>query len=310
MRGKTPRFANRAVVVQSWYVALRSERLRPGERVGADLFNRRLVLWRDKAGRPHAFDADCPHLGADLSEGKVAGNVLRCAFHGWCIDARGQSVGRPERRTRSYPVQERWGLVWVFNGAEPTFELPDMPGGPDMSGEGRVWRFRLPRQRIRCHPHLVIGNGLDAVHFETLHGFDLSEEPTFRISDPHRVSLRIRGRPRSKRMRWLTGTTRRDLRATFTAVGGSIAWATVEEPERFHVLFTGRTDPEGACITQTVVFLHRLRPDYVAQAFAAFYMLLVDDHRILDTLRFSRNFTEDDAHMAAFAACIDEMDVW
>ena len=57
-------------------------------------------------------------------------------------------------------------------------------------------------------------------------------------------------------------------------------------------------------------FLHSLRPAYVARAFASFYMLLKDDHRILDTLQFSRNFTEDDAHMAAFATCIDEMDVW
>ena len=310
MHGNVPRFANPTVTVQSWYVAQRSKALPRGRVLGLQLLNRRLVFFRDTRGAVHALDARCPHLGADLGEGSVRGDMLRCTFHGWCFDGGGQCVDAPkhemvpQRRVRSYPVRERWGLIWIFNGPEATFELPDVPGG------GRVWTVRTPPQRIRCHPHLVIGNGLDAVHFDVLHGFEFTEEPRLEVAAPNTVTLHIRGRPRSKRMQWATRTTRRDLVASFTAIGGSMAWATVEEPLRFHVLFTGRTDEEGGCVTQTVGFLRSRNPLYVARAFATLYMLLKDDHCILDTLQFSRSFTALDAQMEAYASSIDEMELW
>jgi hypothetical protein len=50
---------------------------------------------------------------------------------------------------------ERWGFVWVFNGPTPRFDLPS-------TEPGIQWRaFALPPQTIRCHPHLVLANGLD-----------------------------------------------------------------------------------------------------------------------------------------------------
>ena len=67
-------FNNPAVVVQSWYVAGRSESLPRGKVRSFDLGNRRIAVYRDTAGVLHALDARCPHLGADLGHGRVVGN--------------------------------------------------------------------------------------------------------------------------------------------------------------------------------------------------------------------------------------------
>ena len=40
---------------------------------GASLLGEDLVLWRDAAGAAHAWADQCPHRGARLSLGRVAG---------------------------------------------------------------------------------------------------------------------------------------------------------------------------------------------------------------------------------------------
>ncbi len=73
------------LVVQSWYPAMRSRRLRRGRARSLDLLRRRIVLFRDESGAVHALDGQCPHLGADLGLGTVEGTELRCAYHHWCF---------------------------------------------------------------------------------------------------------------------------------------------------------------------------------------------------------------------------------
>lgn len=37
-------------------------------------------------GEAHAFANACPHEGNPLHEGKILGDTLTCAFHGWKFD--------------------------------------------------------------------------------------------------------------------------------------------------------------------------------------------------------------------------------
>jgi hypothetical protein len=64
-------------------------------------------------------------------------------------------------------------------------QRPDAGFGLPSAEPAEQWRaFALPPQTIRCHPHLVLANGLDLTHYETLrpplHGSPSSHgtEPT------------------------------------------------------------------------------------------------------------------------------------
>src|SRR5712691_4561408 len=123
-------FANPAVVTQSWYVAVRSRDVRAERIASYTLLNRRIAIYRDRSGVVHALDARCPHLGADLGQGCLVDDEVQCAFHKWRFGADGSCrfapgmANPPERQARVYPVQERWGLVWILNKRPSLCLLP------------------------------------------------------------------------------------------------------------------------------------------------------------------------------------------
>lgn len=304
-------FANPAIVAQSWYPAVRSNAVRRARLRSFELGNRRIAIYRDESGCVHAIDARCPHLGADLTQGTVEGDALRCAFHGWCFGADGvcrDAPGHrhaPDRRARTYPTEERWGLVWIFNGPTPLFDLP-LPDG------GQRWRtLRLPQQRVACHPHVVLANGLDLSHYEAVHGMTFTGEPRLTVAaGEYEVSVELRGRPHSRFWQIVSGTRHREIVARFTTIGGSLALSSVLSPIRFHVLFTGRPDHAGRCVTQTI-FLFRTAPNAEwLRALGLMATLLHDDRRVLDTIDFRPEFAETDEPVRAFANVVDALGAW
>jgi aminopyrrolnitrin oxygenase len=299
-------FANPDVVVQSWFVACNANELPVGQARTLDLLGRRITVYRGSDGRPHALDARCPHLGADLGQGTVHGDLVRCALHAWEFGPDGHCTAAPSqdplpsRVTRAYPVEERWGKIWIFNGPKPSFPLPGVPGG------GWTWQLFPPPQHIEAHPHLVVGNGLDAYHFPILHRMNLTAEPAFEQGERH-ITLKMTGHPKDGWVRWLTGTTSSDFVASFTCIGGSMSWASVEAPIRTHALFTGRPTPDGGCETTTILFLRSRSPLYLQRTIALWAFLLRDDRRILDTMVFRPAFTPADEGMKRLYDLINAM---
>jgi phenylpropionate dioxygenase-like ring-hydroxylating dioxygenase large terminal subunit len=302
-------FANPSQLAQSWYPIAPATRVRARQVASFELFDRRIALYRDRSGHVRALDARCPHLGADLGEGSVDGDRVRCAFHGWCFGPDGGCVDAPGyerapgRRARVYPVQERWGLVWVFNGPSPLFNLP-------LEGLERRRALRLPSQRIRCHPHMVLANGLDLSHYDAVHDFSFSESPELTAPSPYMVRVALRGRPRSRFWRVVTGCARRDVVATFTTIGASVAWASLTSPIVFDVLFTGRPDRTGGCVTQTVFLFERPMRLRWLRGLGVMAALLHDDRRVLDTLQFRPQFAEHDEALRLYAAVVNRLGSW
>src|SRR5437588_724610 len=118
----------------SWYLFCRSSDLRRGP-LSRALLGRELTAFRTASGRAAVLDARCAHQGANLGHGRVAGEAIACPFHNWeygpdgrCVRIPAQSCIPAFARQAAYPVVERHGYVFFFNGARPWFDLPFVPG--------------------------------------------------------------------------------------------------------------------------------------------------------------------------------------
>ncbi|MCX5497409.1 Rieske (2Fe-2S) protein [Kaistia dalseonensis] len=107
-----------------WYAVAIAGGLEPGTSAGTRLFDKELVIWRDKDGASHAWEDRCPHRGMRLSFGFVRGNHIACLYHGWQFDEAGQCRYIPAHpkldvpdtiKVARYPSVEAKGLIWVYS---------------------------------------------------------------------------------------------------------------------------------------------------------------------------------------------------
>ena len=158
-----------------WYPLCRSERLRQ-KPLAASLFGTPLVLFRSATGVAAALVDRCPHRNVPLSLGKVRGEHIQCAYHGWEFDRDGTCRAVPglvgdvrgrERGASSHAVREAQGFVWVYGrpDAEPArdpFLFPHV-------GE-RGWTSAREQLDVEASLHAVAENALDVPHTAFLHG--------------------------------------------------------------------------------------------------------------------------------------------
>ena len=125
---------------QYWIPALMTTELpdNDGPPQRMKLLGENLIAFRDTSGHAAIFTNSCPHRGASMFFGRNEEDGLRCVYHGWKFDHTGACVDMPSEpaesnfrnkvRIRSYPTNERNGVIWTYMGtrAEPP-PLPDLP---------------------------------------------------------------------------------------------------------------------------------------------------------------------------------------
>ena len=300
------RFANPAVVCEGWYPVARAGSLGARGIARGWIGARDLVIYRDAGGTVRAVERACPHLGADLTQGRVTSKGLQCAFHRWCWAPDGSCAGgggaAVGARIRTYAVRERWGLIWVWAGGSPAYDLPM----PEVSNRAHV--LRLPSQRLTCHPHVVLGNGLDLTHVVPVHRFRFVDDPAIDPEPPHKLSVGVHARFEATLMRHLLRVANRAARWRFTTIGPSLAWVKVTEPTPFELVWAARPLAGGGCATQTLFFL----PRWSALVRAVPMMIATTwaDRRVLEGLEFRPGFVRSDAVFARYAELIEELAVW
>lgn len=157
-----------------WHPIALSRSVAPGQAREVRLLGEDLALYRGEGGTAHLLANRCAHRLTKLHTGWVQGDELRCMYHGWKYDARGQCVERPAERPGShasirvaaYAVHEYCGLVFAYlgEGTPPVFDLPRKP----KFEEDGVMLFQ--RQEIwPCNWLQHAENSLDAVHVSFAH---------------------------------------------------------------------------------------------------------------------------------------------
>src|SRR6185436_13227337 len=99
------------------------------------LLGENLIAFRTTSGAVGVIPNACPHRGASMFFGRTEEEGLRCVYHGWKFDVKGNCVDMPSEpaesnfrnkvHTRAYPTRERGGLVWMYMG--PRTEPPPLP---------------------------------------------------------------------------------------------------------------------------------------------------------------------------------------
>jgi phenylpropionate dioxygenase-like ring-hydroxylating dioxygenase large terminal subunit len=158
---------------QNWWPVCRSDEVKPGQVIGRDFLGGKIAIYRTEAGEPRVVGGYCVHMGADLSFGAVKGDELVCPFHKWRFGAGGRCVatgiGDPPPGKASlfnYPVTERWGMVFAFNGVEPLFDIVAL-----QRPEDQLIMRHVPVDITECDAFMLTANTFDWSHFGILHDF-------------------------------------------------------------------------------------------------------------------------------------------
>ncbi len=130
-----------------WYPAAFSHEVKRKKLVEATFMGESIAVYRAEDGTAHAVENRCPHRQIKLSHGSVEGCNVVCLYHGWTFDPKGTLVdvkhdkfGKklPVIDIRSYPVREKYGIVWFFPGdpelakITPLVEIPHADEWPSM----------------------------------------------------------------------------------------------------------------------------------------------------------------------------------
>ena len=159
-----------------WYPVGRSEDLVAAEPLRVQVLGLPFVAFRDSAGHAHVLSDTCIHRGGALSAGKVSGDHVVCPYHGWEYAGDGRctrvpSLGdkKPPARAKvdSYPVEERYGIVFAFLGDLPEAERPPIYDVEEYGTDG--WKSELYILDVNCYYERSVENGLDPIHNEFVH---------------------------------------------------------------------------------------------------------------------------------------------
>ena len=164
-----------------WYAASWSKDL-AAKPVARTFLGDKVVLFRGDDGRPAALEDRCCHRAAPLSAGEVVGASIMCAYHGLqfaadgaCVDIPGQKQIPASARVRSYPVVERWNVVWIWMGE------------PAKADPGRIeelawldspqWTATPGTLHLKANYQLLIDNLLDLTHVASIHKNTIAGDP-------------------------------------------------------------------------------------------------------------------------------------
>lgn len=230
-----------------WYRVGYTAELLPGGVVPLRCFGRDLVLFRTMEGGAYVLDAHCPHLGAHLGVGgTVVGDTIRCPFHGWQFDGRGQcrripySRDNPSARVQAWEVEEVNGVIFVYYdelGGRASWHVPQHP---ELHSSDWTPLKVIGSWRVHTHVQELNENGVDLAHYTVVHGtaFEGTDNDSVSADGPF---LTFRMTPRYRRNALSSVFPSRDGSLEIRYFGLGTAFARVHVKTLVNVDFTVMT---------------------------------------------------------------------
>jgi phenylpropionate dioxygenase-like ring-hydroxylating dioxygenase large terminal subunit len=173
-------------VKNTWYVAAWSEE------VTRALFHRTLLkesvlLYRKEDGTAVAMSNLCPHRFAPLHIGTLIGDEVECLYHGLRFDCSGVCTDNPHGDgaipkaavVRTFPLEERYGLLWIWMGDRALADATKIPDFSCLSTPEEYTQVH-GTLHIKANYQLVMDNLTDLSHASFVHEKTLEPRETAR----------------------------------------------------------------------------------------------------------------------------------
>ncbi|MDP2257751.1 MAG: aromatic ring-hydroxylating dioxygenase subunit alpha [Polaromonas sp.] len=163
----------------TWYVACTPQDI-DDKPLGRKICGERIVFYRGMEGRVAALEDFCPHRGAPLSLGFVSEGKLVCGYHGLEMGCEGKTISMPGQRVRgfpqirSYPVEERYGFIWVWPGDAAQADVAKIPHQDWY--DNPEWAYGGGMFHINCDYRLMIDNLMDLTHETYVHSSSIGQK--------------------------------------------------------------------------------------------------------------------------------------
>ncbi|MDQ7069840.1 MAG: Rieske 2Fe-2S domain-containing protein, partial [Rhodobacterales bacterium] len=158
-----------------WYVAGRSADFDRSLKA-VKLLGENVVIYRRIDGIAVALEDACPHRKLPLSSGSIVGDTVVCGYHGLTFDCTGRCVAAPTQKNavpkravvQSYPVEDRWGVLWIWMGDAELADTSAIIDIPDFETDGWA-RTEIGALSMACNYLYIIDNLLDPSHVAWVH---------------------------------------------------------------------------------------------------------------------------------------------
>jgi nitrite reductase/ring-hydroxylating ferredoxin subunit len=164
-------------LTEYWYPVMAAAKLRRKKMASETIAGKKILFVYDQ-GKYYAVHDSCPHRLVPLSEGRIEfpGHVT-CEYHGWTFDLTDgrlvaaltdgpQSPVTGKVCIKTFPVEVRFGLVFVWTGAGEPVRIEDDIPHELLRSDAWVMAFtRRPKGNWRY----AAENGFDEAHGKMLH---------------------------------------------------------------------------------------------------------------------------------------------
>ncbi len=165
-----------AYLQKAWYVAAMSTEVDSEALFHRKILGTSVMIYRTADGTPVALHDRCPHRFAPLHLGKRVGDEVACPYHALRFNAGGQCTHNPHgnghipqaARVASFPLQERYGFIWIWMDASE----PDLSLLPDYAPleQGHPNAVGYTYMAMASNYELIIDNVMDLSHIDHVHG--------------------------------------------------------------------------------------------------------------------------------------------
>lgn len=160
----------------AWYVAALSTEVGPIELFHRKILDISILIYRKENGKPVGLHDRCPHRFAPLHLGKRQGDEVICSYHALRFDCSGKCMHSPHGDglipkaavVRNFPIEEKYGLLWIWMGDKPA----DANTIPDFSplDEGHPNGIGYTYMHLKANYELISDNVMDLSHIDHVHG--------------------------------------------------------------------------------------------------------------------------------------------